>query len=145
MAGTSLEHRSGASDDGHGAEVAKVTTRRAGPVQPRRPERGVGLARPLARNRAAWLAVPAVAGRRRDGAAGLFGNHESRVEDCWLIAIAVLMAIWLVAGEIKMRKDRARRPVAGQPAQPSPTTPSTAARDRYFSAAASCPQAAAIS
>ncbi len=40
----------------------------------------------------------------------LFGNHESLVEDYWLIAIAVLMAIWLVAGEIKRRKDRARRP-----------------------------------
>ena len=28
----------------------------------------------------------------------------------WLVAIAGLMAIWLIAGEIKIRKDRARRP-----------------------------------
>ena len=40
----------------------------------------------------------------------IFGNQESHVEDWWLLAIAGLMALWLIAGEIKIRKDRARRP-----------------------------------
>jgi len=40
----------------------------------------------------------------------LFGNQQSMVEDWWLLAIAGLMAAWLIWGEIKIRKDRARRP-----------------------------------
>ena len=38
------------------------------------------------------------------------GNQESKVEDWWLVVIAALMAIWLIAGEVKIRRDRARRP-----------------------------------
>ncbi len=40
----------------------------------------------------------------------LFGNHESHVEDWWLFSLAGLMVLWLVAGEITIRKKRARRP-----------------------------------
>ncbi len=39
-----------------------------------------------------------------------FGNHESRVEVYWLVAIAGLMAIWIVAGEISIKRERRRRP-----------------------------------
>ena len=39
-----------------------------------------------------------------------FGNHESRVEDYWMVTIAALMAIWIVAGEIQIKRERRRRP-----------------------------------
>ncbi len=40
----------------------------------------------------------------------LFGNHISHVEDWWLVAIAALYAGWLIRGEVKIRRDRRRRP-----------------------------------
>ena len=40
----------------------------------------------------------------------LFGNHESNVEDWWMFSLAALTALWLVAGEVSIRKKRARRP-----------------------------------
>ncbi len=39
-----------------------------------------------------------------------FGNHESNVEEYWLCAIAALMAVWIVAGEISIKRERRRRP-----------------------------------
>ena len=72
----------------------------------------MGLARILAReHRAARLPDPALA--RRPSASccwPLFGNHESNVEDWWLFALAGLTVLWLVAGEVGIRKKRARRP-----------------------------------
>ena len=40
----------------------------------------------------------------------IFGNHESYVEDYWLVVIAGMMAIWLVMRSRKHKQDRARRP-----------------------------------
>jgi len=40
----------------------------------------------------------------------LWGNHISRVEEWWLLAIAALMAGWLVHGEYVIRRRRRRRP-----------------------------------
>lgn len=112
MAGTSLEHRSGASDDnGHpGAEVAKVIPGQMVPYNPDAPSEEWGWhadwrdIAPRGSRFLLWLGVVGII------LLALFGNHESRVEDYWLMSIAALMAIWLVAGEIKRRKDRARRP-----------------------------------
>lgn len=39
-----------------------------------------------------------------------FGNHESNVEVYWLVVIAALMAVWIVAGEISIKRERRRRP-----------------------------------
>lgn len=39
-----------------------------------------------------------------------FGNHESNVEVYWLVAIAALMAVWIVADEISIKRERRRRP-----------------------------------
>lgn len=39
-----------------------------------------------------------------------FGNHVSHTEDYWVVAIALLMLAWMVAGEAKVRADRRRRP-----------------------------------
>jgi hypothetical protein len=40
----------------------------------------------------------------------LFGNQVSHVEDYWLIVIAILMAAWIVRGNIAMRRKRRIRP-----------------------------------
>lgn len=40
----------------------------------------------------------------------LFGNHVSNVENWWLIAIGLLLIFWLVMGEIRIRKERQRKP-----------------------------------
>ena len=111
MAGTSLEHRSAAGDDSHGgAQVAKVIPGQMVPYNPDAPSEEWGWhaswreIAPRGSRFLLWLGVVGIV------LLALFGNHESRVEDYWLLSIAALMAIWLVAGEIKLRKDRARRP-----------------------------------
>lgn len=38
------------------------------------------------------------------------GNHVSHVEDYWLGAIGILMAVWLLRTDAKIRKERRRRP-----------------------------------
>lgn len=111
MAGTSLEHRSGAGeqDDSHGAEVAKVQPGQMVTYNPDAPSEEWGWHgswrefAPRGSRILLWLGVVGLL-------LLMFGNHESLVEDWWLVSIAGLMAIWLVAGEIKIRKDRARRP-----------------------------------
>lgn len=40
----------------------------------------------------------------------LFGNHISNVEDYWLVAFGLGMAAWLVWTEVKLRRNRRRRP-----------------------------------
>ncbi|AZI59495.1 DUF2631 domain-containing protein [Nakamurella antarctica] len=40
----------------------------------------------------------------------LIGNHKSRVEDYYLIGIGLLMALWLLHTEVKIRKQRKTRP-----------------------------------
>ncbi len=40
----------------------------------------------------------------------MIGNHVSHVENWYLGGIGVLMAIWLLRGEIKIRRDRKSRP-----------------------------------
>ena len=111
VAGTSLEHRSGAGehDDSHGAEVAQAQPGQWSPTTPTRPARsGAGTA-PGANSRR--VARGSCCGWVWSGLLLLtHGNQESKVEDWWLVAIAGLMAIWLIAGEVKIRKDRARRP-----------------------------------
>lgn len=39
-----------------------------------------------------------------------FGNHESNVEEYWLVIIAALMAVWIIAGEFAIKRERRRRP-----------------------------------
>lgn len=114
MAGTSLEHRSGAGDQsepsGHGTEVARVIPGQMVPYNPDAPSEEWGWHgswrefAPRGSRILLWLGVVGIV------LMALFGNHESRVEDYWLLTIAALMAIWLVAGEIRIRKERARRP-----------------------------------
>ena len=110
MAGTSLEHRSGAGEpDDHGTAVARVQSGAVVSYNPDAPSEEWGWHgswrefAPRGSRFLLWL-----------GVVGLlllnFGNHESLTEDWWLIAIAGLMAIWLIAGEIHIRKERARRP-----------------------------------
>lgn len=111
MAGTSLEHRSGTGDqsEGHGTEVAKVQPGQMVTYNPDAPSEEWGWHgswrefAPRGSRALLWLGVVGLL-------LMIFGNHESLVEDWWLIVIAGLMAIWLVFGEIKIRKDRARRP-----------------------------------
>ncbi len=40
----------------------------------------------------------------------LFGNQVSHVEDYWLLGIAVVMATWIVRGNIALRRKRRIRP-----------------------------------
>jgi Protein of unknown function (DUF2631) len=111
VAGTSLEPRSGAGEheNGHGAEVERV---QVGPVVSYNPDAPSeewgwhGSWREFAPRGSRFLLWLGVVGL----VLLIFGNQESHVEDWWLLAIAGLMAIWLIAGEIKIRKDRARRP-----------------------------------
>jgi hypothetical protein len=111
VAGTSLEHRSGAgeNEDSHGTEVAQVQPGAVVSYNPDAPSEEWGWHgswrefAPHGSRILLWL-----------GVVGLLlltqGNQESKVEDWWLVVIAALMAIWLIAGEVKIRRDRARRP-----------------------------------
>jgi Protein of unknown function (DUF2631) len=111
VAGTSLEPRSGAGeqDSGHGAEVERAHAGAVVSYNPDAPSEEWGWHgswrefAPRGSRFLLWL-----------GVVGLLlltqGNQESHVEDWWLIVIAGLMAIWLVMGEIRIRKERARRP-----------------------------------
>ena len=38
------------------------------------------------------------------------GNHVSNVEDWWLAAIGILMAVWLLRTDARKRRERRRRP-----------------------------------
>lgn len=112
MAGTSLEKRSGAGepDDAHGAEVATVAHGEVVSYNPDAPSEEWGWhgswsdMAPRGSRALLWL-----------GVIGMLlmvwsGNHESQTENWWMISIAGLMAIWLVAREVQIRKERARRP-----------------------------------
>jgi hypothetical protein len=110
VAGTSLEHRSGPGepDDGHGA-VARVQQGAVVSYNPDAPSEEWGWHgswrefAPRGSRFLLWLGVVGLV-------LLIFGNQQSHVEDWWLLAIAGLMAIWLIAGEIRIRKERARRP-----------------------------------
>jgi Protein of unknown function (DUF2631) len=113
VAGTSLERRSGAGDSEparHGGEVARVVPGQMVPYNRDAPSEEWGWHgtwrefAPRGSRFLLWLGVVGLV------LLALFGNHESRVEDYWVLSIAALMAIWLVAGEIQLRKERARRP-----------------------------------
>jgi hypothetical protein len=114
VAGTSLEPRSGGgepgpTDHGSGAEVEQAPHGAVVSYNPDAPSEEWGWHgswrefAPRGSRFLLWL-----------GVAGLllliFGNQQSHVEDYWLVAIAGLMALWLIMGEIKIKKDRARRP-----------------------------------
>ena len=110
MAGTSLEQHSASGDDqGHGGVLERP---QVGPVvsyNPDAPSEEWGWHgswrefAPRGSRALLWLGVVGLL-------LFLFGNQQSMVEDWWLLAIAGLMAAWLIWGEIKIRKDRARRP-----------------------------------
>lgn len=112
MAGTSLEHRSGAGepDDGHGAAVARTSHAEVVSYNPDAPSEEWGWHgswrefAPRGSRALLWLGVVGLL------LMAFFGNHESQTEVWWLSVIAILMAIWLVAGDIALRKERARRP-----------------------------------
>ncbi len=38
------------------------------------------------------------------------GNHVSHVEDYWLAGIGILMAVWLLRADARLRRERRRRP-----------------------------------
>ncbi len=40
----------------------------------------------------------------------LIGNHQSHVEDYWLIATGLMLALYLLRTEVRLRKERRRRP-----------------------------------
>ena len=111
MAGTALEHRSGAGDhdDSHGTEVEPAHAGAVVSYNPDAPSEEWGWHgswrefAPRGSRALLWLGVVGLL-------LLMFGNHESMVEAWWLLAIAGLMAIWLIAGEIQIRKERARRP-----------------------------------
>ena len=111
MAGTSLEHRSGASEDdgSHGTDVARVQQTAVVAYNPDAPSEEWGWHgswrefAPRGSRILLWLGVVGLV-------LLIFGNQQSHVEDWWLLAIAGLMALWLIAGEIRIRKERARRP-----------------------------------
>ena len=110
MAGTSLEHRSGPGepDDGHGA-VARVQQGVVVSYNPDAPSEEWGWHgswQDMAPRGSAFLLWLGVAGL----VLLIFGNQESHVEDWWLLAIAGLMAIWLIMRRRAWKKERARRP-----------------------------------
>jgi hypothetical protein len=110
VAGTSLERRSEAGDnEEHGSAVARVQPGQMVTYNPDAPSEEWGWhgtwreMAPRGSRFLLWL-----------GVAGIFlmliGNHESMVENWWLVALGTLMALWLISGEIALRKERARRP-----------------------------------
>ncbi len=40
----------------------------------------------------------------------VLGNHVSHVEDYYLVGIGLRMAVWLLRGEVKIRRERKTRP-----------------------------------
>jgi hypothetical protein len=98
MAGTSIEPHGPAAGAQAGAEVATTHHGAVVSYNPDAPSEEWG-----------WH------GSFRLGVVGLlllafFGNHESQTEVYWLTTIAALMAIWIVAGEIHIKRERRRRP-----------------------------------
>lgn len=114
MAGTSLEPRSGGgepgpTDHGSGAEVAQASHGAVVSYNPDAPSEEWGW-------HGSWqeMAPRGSMALLLLGVVGLvlliFGNQQSHVEDYWLLAIAALMAFWLVLRHRKFKRDRARRP-----------------------------------
>lgn len=112
MAGTSLEKHPGASepDDGHGAELARTGHAEVVSYNPDAPSEewgwhgSWGEFAPRGSGALLWLGVIGLL------LMAISGNHESQTENYWLYVIAALMAIWIVARRIALRKERARRP-----------------------------------
>jgi hypothetical protein len=110
VAGTSLEHRSGAGEpeETHGA-VAHVQPGAVVSYNPDAPSEEWGW-------HGSWqdMAPRGSAALLWLGVVGLvlliFGNQESHVEDWWLLVIAGLMATWLIMRRRAWKKERARRP-----------------------------------
>ncbi|MET0967322.1 MAG: DUF2631 domain-containing protein [Nakamurella sp.] len=112
MAGTELERSSAAGrhqDDSHGAELAPVQHGEVVSYNPDAPSEEWGWhgswqdMAPRGSAALLWLGVVGIL-------LLIFGNHESYVEDYWLVVIAGLMAIWLIMRGRKHKQDRARRP-----------------------------------
>ena len=111
MAGTSIEPHGGQSGAQVGSQVATTHHGAVVSYNPDAPSEEWGW-------HGSWREKIAPRGSRVllwIGVLGLllmafFGNHESRVEDYWMVTIAALMAIWIVAGEIHIKRERRRRP-----------------------------------
>lgn len=109
MAGTSLEKHFGAAGGARGAEVEAArqdTVLRYNPDAPSEEWGWHGQWKLFARRGSRLLlgVFTAIIWLM------LFGNHESHVEDWWLVGIGLAMIIWLVSRQAAARRERRLRP-----------------------------------
>jgi hypothetical protein len=110
VAGTSLERRSeGGDSEEHGSEVARVQPGQMVTYNPDAPSEEWGWHGHWSdfapRGRALLLGL---------GVVGLLlmiiGNHQSHVEDYYLVLIAALMAVWMLRTYLAKKRERRIRP-----------------------------------
>jgi hypothetical protein len=111
MAGTSIEPHGPAAGAQAGAEVATTHHGAVVSYNPDAPSEEWGWhgsfrerIAPRGSRILLWLGVVGLL------LLAFFGNHDSQTEVYWLTTIAALMAIWIVAGEIHIKRERRRRP-----------------------------------
>jgi len=114
MSGTSLERLPADGADGHGADPhGSLEPAHHGAVVSYNPDAPSeewgwhghwGEFAPRGKAILLWLGVVGLV------CLALFGNQVSNVENYWLIAIAIVMAIWIVRSDMAVRRKRRIRP-----------------------------------